>query len=49
MKKIVILLLAAVLLLGLTGYAPMWLAVVADVGVSVLTVLNAVRILNVKN
>ncbi|MBP1582226.1 MAG: cadmium-translocating P-type ATPase [Oscillospiraceae bacterium] len=40
---------AAVLLLGLTGYAPMWLAVVADVGVSVLTVLNAVRILNVKN
>ncbi len=40
---------AAVLLLGLLGIAPMWLAVVADVGVSILCVLNAVRILNVKN
>ncbi len=39
---------AIVLLLGLTGHAPMWLAVVADVGVSILCVLNAVRILKVK-
>ncbi len=39
---------AAVLILGLMGIAPMWLAVVADVGVSILCVLNAVRILNIK-
>ena len=38
-----------VFVLGFRGIAPMWLAVFADVGVSVLTVLNAVRILNVKN
>ncbi|MBQ8598629.1 MAG: cadmium-translocating P-type ATPase [Oscillospiraceae bacterium] len=38
-----------VFVLALLGYAPMWLGVFADVGVSVLSVLNAVRILNVKN
>ena len=36
---------AAVLLLGALGYAPMWLAVFADVGVSVITVLNSSRLL----
>ncbi len=39
---------AAVLILGLLGIAPMSLAVFADVGVSILTVLNAVRVLKVK-
>ena len=33
----------AVLLLAALGYAPMWLAVFADVGVTVLAVLNAMR------
>lgn len=36
---------AIVLLLGALGYAQMWMAVVADVGVSILTVLNATRLL----
>ena len=36
------------LLLGALGYAGMWSAVFADVGVMVLCVLNAVRVLNVK-
>ena len=38
-----------VFVLGFMGIAPMWLAVFADVGVSIITVLNAVRILNVKD
>ena len=36
---------AAVLLLGALGYAGMWEAVFADVGVSVLAVLNSMRCL----
>lgn len=35
----------AVLILGALGYANMWLAVFADVGVSVIAILNAVRTL----
>ena len=34
-----------VLTLGILGIAPVWLAIVADTGVSLLTVLNSVRIL----
>ena len=34
-----------VLVLAVIGIAPMWLAVVADTGVSLLTVLNSIRIL----
>lgn len=34
-----------VLTLGIMGIAPVWLAIVADTGVSLLTVLNSVRIL----
>lgn len=37
-----------VLVLGALGYASMWAAVFADVGVSVIAILNAVRALNVK-
>ena len=33
-----------VLTLGVLGYAPVWLAVIADTGVSLLTVLNSLRI-----
>ena len=36
---------AAVLLLGAMGLATMWMAVFADVGVAVLAILNAVRIM----
>lgn len=36
---------AIVLTLGVLGYAPIWLAIIADTGVSMLTVLNSVRIL----
>lgn len=36
---------AIVLLLGALGVAPMWLAVLADTGVSVITVVNVVRIM----
>lgn len=36
---------AVVLTLGVLGYAPIWLAIIADTGVSMLTVLNSVRIL----
>ena len=39
---------ALVLLLGAFGYAGMWLAVFADVGVLVLAILNATRALHVK-
>lgn len=35
----------AVLILGFFGYASMWLAIFADVGVSVLAILNAIRTL----
>ncbi|MDR1643365.1 MAG: cadmium-translocating P-type ATPase [Clostridiales bacterium] len=38
-----------VLVLGALGYAPMWAAVFADVGVSVLAILNAMRVLNYKS
>ena len=37
-----------VLVLGALGLAGMWAAVFADVGVSVIAILNAMRILNVK-
>jgi Cd2+/Zn2+-exporting ATPase len=36
-----------VLILASIGYAPMWLAVFADVGVTVLCVLNAIRTLKI--
>ncbi len=39
---------AVVLVLGALGMAQMWMAVFADVGVSILSVLNAVRALQVK-
>lgn len=37
------------LILGALGYAEMWLAVFADVGVMILAVINAIRALGVKN
>lgn len=37
-----------VMLLGLSGFANMWLAVFADTGVSVICLLNSIRILNRK-
>lgn len=39
---------AICLILGALGFAGMWLAIFADVGVMVLAVLNAVRCLQVK-
>ena len=39
---------ALVLLLGAIGYAGMWLAVFADVGVMVLAILNATRAMHIK-
>lgn len=39
---------AIVLALGAMGYASMWAAVFADVGVSVIAILNAIRVLSVK-
>ena len=39
----------AVFALGIAGFANMWMAVFADVGVSIITVLNAVRILRFKD
>lgn len=39
---------AIVLVLGACGFASMWLAVFADVGVALIAILNAVRCLNVK-
>ena len=36
---------AIILTLGVLGYAPIWLAVVADTGVSLLTILNSMRVL----
>lgn len=38
-----------VLTLGAIGYAPLWLAVFADVGVAVLAILNAMRALKFQN
>ena len=38
----------AVLILGALGYAPIWLAVFADVGVCLLTVLWSLRLLKIK-
>lgn len=38
----------AVLILSLLGIATMWSAVFADVGVSVISILNSLRILNIK-
>ena len=37
-----------VLLLGALGLVGMWAAVFADVGVSVIAILNAMRVLNIK-
>lgn len=37
-----------VLIMGAIGFASMWAAVFADVGVSVLAILNAIRVLRVK-
>ena len=37
-----------VLILGALGIANMWAAVFADVGVSVIAILNAMRVLNIK-
>ena len=39
---------AAVMILGLFGFANMWMAVFADTGVAMLCVLNSVRILHRK-
>ncbi len=38
----------SVLVLGAVGFASMWLAVFADVGVSVIAILNAIRVLKYK-
>ena len=38
-----------VLVLGLAGFASMWFAVFADTGVAMLCVINAIRILYIKN
>lgn len=38
-----------VLVLGALGYASMWMAVFADVGVTVLAILNAIRALNISS
>lgn len=40
---------AIVLILAALGFAPMWLAVFADVGVSILAVMNATRILRFRS
>ena len=40
---------ALVMVLGLLGFANMWLAVFADSGVAMLCVLNSVRVLRGKN
>jgi Cd2+/Zn2+-exporting ATPase len=40
---------AVVLLLGAAGFATMWEAVFADVGVALIAVLNSMRVLNLKN
>ena len=40
---------AICLVLGALGMANMWVAIIADVGVMILAVLNAIRCLFVKN
>ena len=40
---------ALVLILATIGYASMWAAVFADVGVAFLAILNAMRAMNIKN
>ncbi|MGL4362732.1 MAG: heavy metal translocating P-type ATPase [Cellulosilyticaceae bacterium] len=37
-----------VMLLGIFGFANMWLAIFSDVGVSVIAILNAIRLLRIK-
>ena len=39
----------AVLIMGAMGIASMWTAVFADVGVSVIAILNAMRVLNIRS
>jgi Cd2+/Zn2+-exporting ATPase len=39
----------AIMILGALGYANMWMAVFADVGVSVIAILNAMRTMRVKD
>ena len=39
---------AIVLILGAAGFASMWAAVFADVGVSIIAILNAIRALHNK-
>ena len=39
----------AVMIMGLLGYANMWVAVFADTGVTILCILYAVRLLRVAN
>jgi Cd2+/Zn2+-exporting ATPase len=38
----------AVIVLGIIGIAPVWLAVIADVGTMIICVLNAARLLKVQ-
>lgn len=38
-----------VLILGAIGFAPMWAAVFADVGVAAIAIMNAIRALRIKN
>ena len=40
---------AAILILSAIGFANMWLAVFADVGVAVIAILNSIRTLKVKD
>ena len=40
---------AIFLVLGALGIASMWEAVFADVGVSILAIINAMRVMNTKN
>ena len=44
-KRLLGLLLALVMVLGMLGYASLWAAVFADSGVALLCVANAVRLL----
>ena len=39
----------AVLILGALGFANMWMAVFADVGVAILAILNSMRMLTKKD
>ena len=39
----------AVMLLSVVGFANMWLAVIADVGVCVVAILNAMRAFGIKD